>query len=141
MASFQHPFQCLEYVNRQPDGQQDVLVASAGRKLYTYSAATGQRLDVWPQDIDSSESAAAAAAASTEGQTLSEENKNDTEEQNEQNKVPKKSAKKKAPVWTNIPLVVVSRDSKHVAVVTGEDKCIRVFSLSEEGKLLQLSSR
>ncbi|KAJ5315010.1 hypothetical protein N7476_005317 [Penicillium atrosanguineum] len=138
MASFQHPFQCLEYVNRQANGQQDVLVASAGRKLYTYSAATGQRLDVWPQDVDSSES---AATASTEGQTIPEESKNATEEQSEQKKAPKKSAKTKAPVWTNIPLMVVSRDSKHVAVVTSEDKCIRVFSLSEEGKLQQLSSR
>lgn len=139
MASFQHPFQCLEYVNRQPNGQQDVLVASAGPKLYIYSAATGQRLDVWPQDVDSSESA--AVAASTEGQKLSDENKNVTEEQSEQKNVPKKSAKKKAPLWTNIPLVVVSRDSKYVALVTSEDKCVRVFSLSEEGKLQQLSSR
>lgn len=138
MASFQHPFQCLEYVNRRKDGQQDVLVASAGRKLYTYSATTGQRLDVWPQDVESSES---ADAASTEGQASSEESKDDTKDQPEQKKAFKKDAKNKAPVWTNIPLVVVSRDSKYVAIVTGEDKCIRVFSLSEEGKLQQLSSR
>ncbi|KAJ5678423.1 uncharacterized protein N7477_004056 [Penicillium maclennaniae] len=139
MASFQHPFQCLEYVNRQADGQQNVLIASAGRKLYVYSAATGQRLDVWPQDIDSSESA--APATSMEGQTLSEENKIVSEEKTEQKKAPKKSGKNEALTWTNIPLMVVSRDSKYVAAVTTEDKCIRVFSLSEEGKLQQLSSR
>jgi tRNA (guanine-N(7)-)-methyltransferase subunit TRM82 len=141
MASFQHPFQCLQYANRQADGQQDVLVASAGRYLYTYAAATGQRLDVWPEDINISES---AAAASTEDQAPVEKKQkisSASEERTEQKPAPKKGSKDKGPAWSNIPLVVVSHDSKYVAVVTGEDKCIRVFGLGGEGKLQELSSR
>ncbi|KAJ5219324.1 uncharacterized protein N7498_001423 [Penicillium cinerascens] len=141
MASFQHPFQCLQYVNRLADGQQDVLVASAGRHLYTYDAATGQRLDVWPQDVDTSES---AGADSTEAQAHLEKEQNPSsvsKEQAEQQPAPKKGSKDKGPAWSNIPLVVVSLDGKYVAAVTAEDKCIRVFTLSEEGKLQELSSR
>lgn len=141
MASFQHPFQCLQYVNRQADNQQDVLVASAGRHLYTYAAATGQRLDIWPLDVDTSES---AGAASTEAQAPLEKEQtpsSDPKEQTEQKPAPKKGSKDKGPAWSNIPLVVISLDGKYVAVVTAEDKCIRVFYLSEEGTLQELSSR
>ena len=41
----------------------------------------------------------------------------------------------------NIIDVSVTPDQTHVVVVTGEDKCIRVFSISSEGLLLQINQR
>jgi hypothetical protein len=41
----------------------------------------------------------------------------------------------------NIIKLVVTESQTHVIVVTGEDKCIRVFEISESGDLQQLSQR
>jgi tRNA (guanine-N(7)-)-methyltransferase subunit TRM82 len=66
------------------------------------------------------------------------------DDQNEESK--EKPSTKKAPgnqlpEWTNIPILLTSSDGKHVVAVTADDKCIRVFSLSEDGKLDEISSR
>lgn len=41
----------------------------------------------------------------------------------------------------NIIHMVVTASQNHVVVVTAEDKCLRVFEISPEGKLEQLSQR
>ena len=41
----------------------------------------------------------------------------------------------------NIIHVVVTASQQHAVVVTAEDKCLRVFEISPEGKLEQLSQR
>lgn len=144
MASFQHPFQCLRYVKRQSDGQQDLLVASAGRHLYSYVAASGQRLDAWPENVDTSSEPASGDVSTSDGQAPPGKRRKlspPPEQQTEKTAEQKKGADSKTPAWSNIPILVVSHDSKYVVAVTAEDKCIRVFSLGEDGKLQELSSR
>jgi tRNA (guanine-N(7)-)-methyltransferase subunit TRM82 len=41
----------------------------------------------------------------------------------------------------NIIKLMVTPSQKHAVLVTGEDKCVRVFSISSEGVLEQLSQR
>lgn len=144
MASFQHPFQCLRCVKRQAEGQQDLLVATAGRNLYSYAAASGQRLDVWPKGLDTNTGSASGGVSTADGQAPPEKKRKlslASEQQGEQKSGQKKNTGSKPPAWTTIPILAVSHDCKYVVAVTGEDKCIRVFDLSEDGKFQQLSSR
>lgn len=144
MANFQHPFQCLRYVKRQAEGQQDLLVATAGRNLYSYAASSGQRLDVWPQDVETNAETAPGDVSTTDGQAPPEKKRKLSpapEQQGDEKSGQKKNAGSKPPVWSSIPILVVSHDSKYIVAVTGEDKCIRVFDLGEDGKFQQLSSR
>jgi hypothetical protein len=41
----------------------------------------------------------------------------------------------------NIIEIVVTESQSHAVIVTGEDKCIRVFEISASGQLQQLSQR
>lgn len=139
MASLQHPFQRLQYASRNVNGLFDVLIATAGRHIYSYNATNGQRLDVWPRDIDSTAELASGATATTEDQTPPEKRRKlsaDIESRQE-----KQSSDGKAPAWTVVPLIIISSDGKYVIATTAEDKTLRVFELSEDGKLKELSSR
>lgn len=152
MAFLQHPFQCLRYVNRQPIGQSEILLATAGRNLYSYDVSSGQRLDVWPQPVDANpEDESSGAAPASEDQAppekrrkLSspvEEQKNaETESKSDPEVKPKDLKKDDSNSWTNIPLLTVAH-SKYVVIMTAEDKCVRVLSLAGDGKLQQLSAR
>ncbi|KAJ5601068.1 tRNA methyltransferase [Penicillium lagena] len=120
MAQFQQPFHCLQYVQRQPT---DLLIGSAGQRIYSYAAPTGKRLDVWPQNVDSANSASGDQAPPEKRRKLSAEEKSDK------------------PTWSTIPILKVSPDGKHVVAVTAEDKSIRVLQLDDDGTLQQLSSR
>ena len=133
---FQHPFHCVRFVERQQSkGLQDLLVASAGPKIYSYAAVDGRRLAVWPQDgVGSTQeppekkrrvSSSDTPGGEGDGQAAGEE-------------------AGEAPVlieWSNVPLMVASSDGAHVVALTGEDKCIRVFSVGENGALEQIWAR
>ncbi|CAG8893196.1 unnamed protein product [Penicillium egyptiacum] len=146
MAGLQHPFQCLRYVNRQSAGQSDILIATAGRNLYSYDASSGQRLDVWPQPVDANaEGKSSDAAPESESQPPPEKRRKLSSTSEEQKDAkseskPKDSNKEASNSWTNIPLVTVAH-GKYVVTMTSEDKCVRVLSLDDEGKLQQLSAR
>lgn len=144
MANYQHPFQCLRYVKRRAEGQKDLLVATAGRNLYSYAAASGQRLDVWPQDVDRHTESAPRDDSTADGQAPPEKKRKlspAAEIQSDEKSGQKKSSGIKPLAWSTIPILAVSHDSKYIVAVTGEDKCIRVFSLAEDGKFQELSSR
>lgn len=150
MVGLQHPFQCLRYVNRQPAGLSDVILATAGRELLSFDVSSGQRLDVWPQPVDAipaDESSGATTAS--EGQAPPEKRRKlsspadggkNAETEPEPEAKSKESKKDESNSWTNIPLLTVAQ-SKYAVIMTGEDKCVRVFSLAEDGKLQQLSAR
>ncbi|QQK39578.1 WD40/YVTN repeat-like-containing domain [Penicillium digitatum] len=146
MAGLQHPFQCLRYVNRQSAGQSDILIATAGRNLYSYHASNGQRLDVWPQPVDANaedKSSDAAPASESQGppekrRKLSSTSEEQTDAKSES--TPKDSKREASNSWTNIPLLTVAH-GKYVVIMTSEDKCVRVLNLDAEGKLQQLSAR
>ncbi|KAJ5170169.1 uncharacterized protein N7500_002952 [Penicillium coprophilum] len=146
MAGLQHPFSCLRYVNRQSADQSDILIATAGRNLYSYDASSGQRLDVWPQPVDANvEDKSSDAAPTSEKQGPPEKRRKLSPTSDEQKDAksesnPKDSNKEASNSWTNIPLVTVAH-GKYVVIMTSEDKCVRVLSLDNEGKLKQLSAR
>lgn len=144
MINFQHPFQCLRYVKRGGEGQNDLLVATAGRNLYSYTAASGQRLDVWPQDVDRRTESASRDDSTADGEAPPGKKRKlspAAEMQSDEKSGQKKSSGIKPPAWSTIPILVVSHDSKYIVAATGEDKCIRVFTLAEDGKFQELSSR
>jgi tRNA (guanine-N(7)-)-methyltransferase subunit TRM82 len=142
----------MRYVNRQPAGQSEILLATAGRNLYSYDASSGQHLDVWPQPVDASpEDESSGAAPASEDQappekrrklsSPAEEKKSAEPESKSDSKIKAKDLKKnESNSWTNIPLLTVAQ-SKYVVIMTSEDKCVRVLSLAEDGKLQQLSAR
>ncbi|CAG8077734.1 unnamed protein product [Penicillium salamii] len=156
MVGLQHPFQCLRYVNRQPAGLSDILVATAGRNLFSLDVTSGQRLDVWPEPVnETSAGETSGATPASEGQGPPEKRRKlsspaGDEKDAEQDAKPESEAKSKdskkdskkeeSNSWTNIPLVAVAQ-SKYVIIMTAEDKCVRVLSLAEDGKLQQLSAR
>ncbi|KAJ5630031.1 tRNA (guanine-N(7)-)-methyltransferase non-catalytic subunit trm82 [Penicillium herquei] len=138
MSSLQHPFQCLQVAKRGSQGLEDVLIATAGRYLYAYTTTNGQRLDVWPQDVDSDESKASTAQVADDTAPPEKRRKLSSDAEGQEHK---QASNKKTPVWTAIPLIVTSSDGKYVIALTSEDKAIRVFELSMDGKFKELSSR
>jgi hypothetical protein len=142
MASFQHPFQSLKLVKRQSHGIPNVLVASAGAYIYSYAAESGKRLAVWPQHVETSRAAVSGPTSTLEDQAPPEKRIKLSSPENESGNKPSTTTDhKNSLAWTNIPVVLATSDGKHVVTLTAEDKCIRVFSLSEDGKFTELSSR
>lgn len=141
MASFQHPILCLQHVKRQSQGLSDLLVASAGRHIYSYAATNGQRLDAWPKNVDSSSEPDASAASTSEGQAPPEKRRKISSSEEQEGKTPAPTTKSAKQAWTSIPLLVVSADSKYLVAVTAEDKAIRVLEIDPNGQLKELSSR
>ncbi|CAG8019111.1 unnamed protein product [Penicillium olsonii] len=152
MVGLQHPFQRLRYVNRQSAGLSDILVATAGRNLFSLDVSSGQRLDVWPQPIvEAPTGETSGATPASEGQGPPEKRRKlsspaadekDAEQENKPAPEAKSmdSKKQDTNAWTNIPLLAVAQ-SKYVIIMTAEDKCVRVLSLADNGKLQELSSR
>ncbi|EAW08228.1 putative tRNA methyltransferase [Aspergillus clavatus NRRL 1] len=141
-ATFQYPFQCIKSVERRNSGRQ-LIIGSAGPKIYTYAAETGERLGIWPETANTAE---AKAAPSTTGEEPPEKRRKvspppdqkpeDSEPASQKSRKPEAS-----PAWSTIPILAVSADGEYVVAVTAEDKCIRVFEVEENGALKQLSER
>ncbi|PWY85301.1 tRNA methyltransferase [Aspergillus eucalypticola CBS 122712] len=127
-AQFQHPLQCLRLVQRSPT---NILIGSAGSKLYSYSAETGQRLAVWPADVASSETNPVDAESTPEQGPPEKKRKVSSSE-------PQSIGK---PAWSNIPIVTGTSNGEHIVALTAEDKCVRVFQLQDDGSFVQLSER
>lgn len=136
MASFQQPFQCLRYVKRQSTDPSEIIIASAGRHIYTINAVDGQRLDVWPQTLDSSSGSTSERIPIAESEVPPEKKRKISSDLKAQEDNPDQ-----VPTWSSIPLVVTSSDGKYVVALTAEDKSIRVLELSHGGCLKELSSR
>ncbi|KAK1145904.1 tRNA (guanine-N(7)-)-methyltransferase non-catalytic subunit trm82 [Aspergillus melleus] len=136
VAILQHPFLRLQFVDRQHVGRQNIIVGSAGSKLYSYAAETGQRLASWPQAEDQSN--VENQGPPEKKRKLSATDETAAEQPTSTNGA---SAKPKTPSWTSIPLVVASSTGEHVVAMTLEDKCVRVFQLGEDGSFQQLSER
>ncbi|KAJ5934167.1 hypothetical protein N7466_003714 [Penicillium verhagenii] len=134
MASLQHPFQCLQYAKRNSQGLSNLLVAAADRHIYSYDATNGQRLDVWPHDVESTVEPAPEAVPTPEGDAPPEKRRKLSQQETNR-------AGSKPPAGSTIPLMVTSPDGKYVIATTGEGKTIRVFELTHDGKLKELSSR
>ncbi|KAL6232990.1 hypothetical protein BDW75DRAFT_8674 [Aspergillus navahoensis] len=129
--NFQHPIQCIQFVKKKNGKHRDVLVASAGAKLFSYATDSGRRLSVWPQD-------GAGSNSETEGPP---EKKRKVEPSLENKGDAGAAAAKNTCMWTNIPILTSTPDGEYLVALTGEDKCIRVFQIEEDGSFVQLSGR
>ncbi|GKZ19099.1 tRNA (guanine-N(7)-)-methyltransferase non-catalytic subunit trm82 [Aspergillus brasiliensis] len=127
-AHFQHPLQCLRLVQRSPA---NLLIGSAGSKLYSYSAETGQQLAVWPKDVASSENNPVDAESTPEQGPPEKKRKVSSSD----------SQTIEKPAWSNIPIVTGTANGEHIVALTAEDKCVRVFQVQEDGSFVQLSER
>ncbi|PYH96399.1 tRNA methyltransferase [Aspergillus ellipticus CBS 707.79] len=136
-ANFQHPFQCLQFVERP---SANLLVGSAGSKLYSYSAETGQQLATWPQAAASSDG---AEAQSEQGPPEKKRRVSSGSRANEASFPAGQTSEKSQapPAWSNIPILTSTSSGEYVVALTAEDKCIRVFQLQEDGTFVQLSER
>ncbi|OKL59703.1 hypothetical protein UA08_05296 [Talaromyces atroroseus] len=129
----QYPFHCIQYAS-------GVIVASAGPKLYSFSATDGRKLSTWPES-KTSISGEAAANDPAEGSDGPPEKKRkispaDTAKgDHDENQAIVTTA------WSSIPILITSPTGRHVVAVTAEDKYIRVFDINSEGVLSQLNAR
>jgi hypothetical protein len=138
VVNYQHPIQCIRYVERQTAGSRNLFLASAGSKIYTYAAETGKQLAIWPEAANTADSTVVSVAPSSEGDEPSAKKR-------KVSPAPEQTAKRGQPetstAWSTIPILAVSSDGNFVVAVTGEDKCLRVFEIEESGSLKQLSER
>lgn len=148
-AKLQHPFQCIRYIERQLVGFQNLLVASAGSRIYSYAAESGQRLSVWPRDSEQTNEKslkAAGADSSPERQGPPEKKRKisppgDNAEEISQGTAQGSGGSQIPVAWSNVPLLVPTSNGNHLVAVTAEDKCIRVLGVGEDGTLQHLSAR
>jgi tRNA (guanine-N(7)-)-methyltransferase subunit TRM82 len=138
VVSYQHPIQCIRFVERQTAGFHNLFVASAGPKIYTYAAETGKQLAIWPEAANAADSTVVGVAPSSEGDEPSAKKR-------KVSPVPEHTARgaqsETSTAWSTIPILAVSSDGNYVVAVTGEDKCLRVFEIEDSGNLKQLSER
>ncbi|KAL1970551.1 hypothetical protein VTN77DRAFT_4195 [Rasamsonia byssochlamydoides] len=151
-AKFQYPFQCIQYLKGPAPSSQKFFVASAGPKLYSFSAEDGRRLFIWPRGNQSSNGAQSTAAEERGDADSCEppekkrrispsaDQSNGHADSNPDDKEHTHSGKPSAS-WSTIPIVVASPTGRHIIAVTGEDKCLRVFEIGPDGSLVQLSER
>ncbi|KAF2088193.1 hypothetical protein K490DRAFT_73148 [Saccharata proteae CBS 121410] len=122
----QHPYQCLRALERKEgDGfaERSLLLAASGHKLYSISQKTGNILFTWPDD----------APVSSERDQSEEKSEGPPEKKRKVYE-----ASETGPIFIKL---VTTQDGEHAVAVTGEDKCIRVFSVNPHGHLAQLSER
>ncbi|KAL4942173.1 hypothetical protein BDV06DRAFT_192845 [Aspergillus oleicola] len=146
MATFNHPLQCIQLVCKKNNSSRTVLVASAGAKLYSYSAELGQRLSIWPQDGAETPDASVNNAGSNKDIEGPRGKKRKVDpssepERNVNNGAATASATVKKTPWTSIPILTSTPDGEYLVALTGEDKTIRVFQIEEDGSFVQLSER
>lgn len=160
------PFQCLGTCSPTGTSDSQLLIAAAGSHIYTYRLKNGELLATWPPSqtggSGSRENTRKAQQAVDEGREAFPGSVNLGTDDEPQSKRRKLSASGETSDSTSTEIVVeksinadassivskfpviklaTTSDGKHVIAVTGDDKCIRVFSVLPDGALRQLSER
>ncbi|KAI9871985.1 MAG: tRNA (guanine-N(7)-)-methyltransferase non-catalytic subunit trm82, partial [Pleopsidium flavum] len=162
-----HPFQCLEVCSLAGTADANVLIAAAGSYIYSYSLNDGSLLATWPPSEIEGEGAIRENVQGGEQATRKRrELIPGSVEVNGDIEPPGKRRKLSAPGETSDststeivvegatdvgasrmgprPAVIklaTTSDGKYVIAVTGDDKCIRVLKLLQDGVLQELSER
>ena len=158
-----HPYQCLLYCPCPGQAEAGTLIASSGPYIHTFNVHNGTYLSTWPSGQDlgksSKDDANAEFGSGLSGKT--EAHLEDPQRPWKRRKLspPRDDSGSSAEIVVNggdaddqsarlkqaisPPVIKLAGTSNghHVVVVTGEDKCIRVFELTEDGCLIQLSER
>lgn len=122
-----HPFQRILVCSSR---QKKLLLAAAGPNLHVHRYDDGSLASSW-----SSQSADQLERSSTPPKKKRKVASGEQEARSSDEKTDKHS---KAP---SIVKLVASRSGNRVATITGDDKCIRVFNLGNDGQLELLSER
>ena len=158
-----HPYQCLLYCSRPGQAEAGILVASSGPYIHTFNVHNGTHISTWPSGQElgkaSKDDATAELGSGVTGKT--ETHQEDPQRPRKRQKLspPRDDSASSAEIVVNggdaddeharlkqaisPPVIKLAgtSDGRHVVAVTGEDKCIRVFELPEDGCLIQLSER
>lgn len=149
---FRYPFQCIQYAGGQSADVPQIIVASAGPKLYSFSAEDGRKLFTWPpaelsrngdnrhesgnrQDAGTDEPPEKRRKIAASAEDIEKSHEAKVSENNEQKNIPPSE------FWSTIPILVASPSGRHIVAVTAEDKSVRVFCIERDGGLTQLSRR
>ncbi|EKG21990.1 hypothetical protein MPH_00682 [Macrophomina phaseolina MS6] len=119
-----HPYQCIAALDRVGPQEVKLLLAASAHNLLTIDLTTGEVRSIW--------SAPSSSADAPEG------------EQSEPPQGPPEKKRKISEGPASRPKIIklaVSTDGQYVVAITGEDKCLRVFSIESSGQLKQLSER
>jgi tRNA (guanine-N(7)-)-methyltransferase subunit TRM82 len=149
------PFQRLLLCNREGSELQTVLLAASGPSIRTFNPNNGSFISKWSH-LDVSE----ANSSSHDGSKVSHEEeregppekrrKVDEEEVSDTPSAEivvengtRRRRKPRRPAFTTpmITHLCSTSNGRYIVAVTGEDKCIRVLELLEDGRLSQLSQR
>ena len=158
-----HPYQCLLYCSRPGQAEAGILVASSGPYIHTFNVHNGTHISTWPsgQELGKSSKDDATAELVSGVSGRSETHQEDPQRPRKRRKLspPRDDSGSSAEIVVNdgdadneyarpkqaisppIIRLAGTSDGHHVVAVTGEDKCIRVFKLPEDGCLTQLSER
>ncbi|KAF2435816.1 hypothetical protein EJ08DRAFT_579631 [Tothia fuscella] len=115
-----HPYQSLQVCS---PGEGKFLLAGSGSKLFAVSLEDGSIVSTWPNE---------------EPKTQPLESAGDEEEPSPKKRKISTIEHEDPP---NIIAIAITSDQHHAVVVTAEDKAIRVFSVSADGQIQQLSKR
>ena len=152
------PYQCLLFCSKHHDRQNGIVLGASASSIYSFSASNGSFLSEWsavtperPRKVSQSEVSSKGTGEGNDGEHRQKRRKlstpgdysdstsaeiildNDGLERRE-------SGALKDPKLSILKLAGTS-DGEYVIAVTGEDKCIRVLKLLEEGELQTLSER
>ncbi|KAF2146629.1 uncharacterized protein K452DRAFT_241559 [Aplosporella prunicola CBS 121167] len=121
----QHPYQCLQALDRVGSQTVSILLAASGHNLFSFNLENGSLLNTWSAETPSSASAA----------------EDPVPEDGEGPPGKKRKIENQSGTPPSFVKLVSSDDGRYVVAVTGEDKCVRVFSVEPNGKIQQLSER
>ena len=130
MADINHPFQCIETVEKSASGGLDgqtYVLAACGPKLVSLNVGRREIVSQWTAD-------------SSLG--LSERSTNKRDHKDESQERPSKKQKVQPGVGSlpNIIKLAITPDNQHAVVVT-DDKCLRVLEITHEGEITELIQR
>ena len=139
-----HPFQCLLHCSRPPNNH--FLIAAAGSHIRIFDSDTGVHSCSWPsaESNGTHEICSGRAALNHDDDSPPPAKRLKLPlEKSESSSAEIVVDEPEGPQAPNPPIVRLAATSNghHVVALTGEDKCIRVFELSVEGKLKLFSER
>ena len=152
--SMLHPFQCVLACFCPTKLVKDVIIAASGSSICSFDTFNGSLLSVWSSEGESSNKSQIDAGTSPPERGLQRPEKrrklsssgNASDSSSAEIVVENGRNKRRRPrrqdlISPSIIKLVCTSNCEFIIAVTGEDKCIRVFSLLESGILEQLSER
>ena len=162
-----NPLQCLYYRPFRDNNKADILLAASGPQIFSFNVSEGSLLSTWPATAGLEEGterflqSGSKVSCKSVDSVVEEESASRDEDADRLGKRRKlsrhgsgsesasteivvqehsKSSDNSASTPTVIKLTG-SSNGQYVVAVTGEDKCIRVFELHQNGTLVENSKR